>query len=399
MNNDAEHVSRLARGLVAELVETASAAEPPSRVRRTVTRLRLGVVRHARSLVRDHWDLGLFDLAFGSLKAFGVYPALFFAGLAWTIPLLEYAPLNTQLWTAGYLLARRKLLSAAGRVRYGRSGAELDALRARLLRVAPEDGLALHRFRIGAAERCIRVQRSRLVAWWNRVRRREPGPGVVLQTELRALLADEEFALRAEPLRTNAYLYERVVIEALLASDTGRERLVAASTPARPAGSALGALLADTEPVRARLDAEADRLPGRLRARLGSAHSLVGRGLCWLHAVHRRAIRRRVAELRDLEYRLLAALAGGDAEGEVLAETIRERRLALAAHLTRATRLAARASYVSSRDAALRLLRVGLREARACGLGARRAGLALRWYTELEPALALASPVADRVRS
>jgi hypothetical protein len=52
---------------------------------------------------------------------------------------------------------------------------------------------------------------------------------------------------------------------------------------------------------------------------------------------------------------------------------------------------------VGSREAALRLLRVGLREARACGLAARRAALALRWYAELQPALAMASPAADRV--
>ena len=126
----------------------------------------------------------------------------------------------------------------------------------------------------------------------------------------------------------------------------------------------------------------------------------MARGLAWLHAGHRRAIRRRLGELRDLEYRLLAALAGGqDAEGTGLAETIRKQRRALGAQLGRATRLVARASLLRSKTAALRLLHVGLSEARACGLGVRRAGLALRWYAELSPALALASPGAGRIRA
>ena len=350
MKSDAEHVTRLARERAAELEAAAAGARPPkglARLGRTLTRLRLGLARHARSLVRDHWDLGLFDLAFGSLKAFGLYPALFFAGLAWTIPLLEYAPLNTQLWTAGYLLARRKLLSAAGRVRYGRSGEELDALRTRLLRSAPSEDHALHRFCIDGAEHALRVRRSRLAAWWDRVRGRTPAPGTILQSQLREMLANEELCFRAESLRSNAYLYERVLIETLLKTDAGRARLATASIAAGDDDPALSALLPDPEPTRARLDAEGDRLRAVLAARLGSAGSLVARGLAWLHAGHRRAIRRRLGELRDLEYRLLAALAGGEeAEGTGLAETIRQQHRALGAQLGRATRLVARASLL-----------------------------------------------------
>jgi hypothetical protein len=404
MKSDAEHVTRLARERAAELEAAAAGGRPPrglARLGRSLTRLRLGLARHARSLVRDHWDLGLFDLAFGSLKAFGLYPALFFAGLAWAIPLLEYAPLNTQLWTAGYLLARRKLLSAAGRVRYGRSGEELDALRARLLRSAPSEGYALHRFGIDGAEYGLRVRRSRLAACWDRVRGRTPAPGTLLQSQLREMLANEELCFRAEPLRTNPYLYERVLIEALLKTDAGRARLAAASIATTGEDDdELRALLPDPEPTRARLDAEGDRLRAVLGARLGSAESLVARGLAWLHAGHRRAIQRRLGELRDLEYRLLAALAGGeDAERSGLAETIRRRRRVLATQLGRATRLVARASLLRSKSAALRLLHVGLREARTCGLGARRAALALSWYADLSPALALASPAAGRIRA
>jgi hypothetical protein len=403
MTSDAQHVTRLARERTAELGAAAAGARPPKglgRLARTLKRLRLGLARHVRSLVRDHWDLGLFDLAFGSLKAFGLYPALFFAGLAWTIPLLEYAPLNTQLWTAGYLLARRKLLSAAGRVRYGRSGEELDALRTRLLRSAPSEGHALHRFCLDGAEHALRVRRSRLAAWWDRVRGRTPAPGTILQSQLREMLANEELCFRAEPLRSNAYLYERVLIETLLKTDAGRARLATASIAAGDDDPELSALLPDPEPTRARLDAEGDRLRAVLAARLGSAESLVARGLAWLHAGHRRGIRRRLGELRDLEYRLLAALAGGEeAEGSGLAETIRQQRRGLGAQLGRASRLVARASLLRSKTAALRLLHVGLREARACGLGVHRAGLALRWYAELSPVLALASPVAGRIRA
>ncbi len=401
MQSDIERVGRDARRLAAELTEAASATRPPrgpARLSRALVHVRLAVARHARSLVRDHWDLGLFDLAFGSIKAFGVYPALFFAGMGWTIPLLEYAPLNTQLWTAGYLLARRKLLSAAGRVRYGRSGEELDALRARLLRMAPRDGHALHRFYLDGEERALRVRRSRLLAWWDRIRGRAAGPGVVLQHELRAMLADPELRFRAEPLRANPYLYERVLVEILQGSEAGRAALAAASTPAPAEDAALAELLADGEPTRARIAAEGDALREALRARLGSAGGLVARGLRWLHAGHRRAVRRRLAEIRDLEYRLLASLAGGsEVDRRALTEAIRERRRALSGQLIRATRLAARAGWMRSREAALRQLRVGLREARACGLAVRRASLALRWCG-LDAALAPATPAADRMR-
>ena len=233
MSTDAEYVSRLAGGLAAELSEAGRGASPLcglARASRAFVRVRLAVTRHLRVVLRDHWDVGCFDLAFGSVKAFGIYPALYFAGLAWAIPLAEYAPLNTQLWTAGYLFARGKLLSAVGRVRYGRRCEELDALRDTMMH--GEDASAVHRFSFGGPEGRvlrIRVERSRLRAWWARSRGRSAGAGVVLQADLRAMVPDAEFRFRAEMLRANPYLYERVLIEKLLMTQAGRSRLLASS--------------------------------------------------------------------------------------------------------------------------------------------------------------------------
>ncbi len=103
-SEDARRVTEVAEGYLADLNKRSRAAPPLSRVGRAlrvVERSRQWFVRKTRELVQDHWDLGLFDVLFGSVKAFGIYPALYFAGLTWTIPIAEYAPLNTQLWTAG----------------------------------------------------------------------------------------------------------------------------------------------------------------------------------------------------------------------------------------------------------------------------------------------------------
>jgi len=398
MTGDTEHIARHAAGLAARLRRRARAARPPrgaARLGRIALGLRRALARHLRAIFREHWDVGVFDLAFGAIKAFGVYPALYFAGLAWTIPLMEYAPLNTQLWTAGYLIARRKLASARGRLRYGQSLERLDALRDRVLGVegSPRDARTLHRFAGPDGPRQLRVRRSRLRGWWERVRGRGATPGLVEQRELRRMLGDPELCFRTDALRANPYLYERVLLEAILADPAARPALLErAVSPPQLEGSAaaLAALLGDgPEPVRARLELERDRLARALRRRLSRRRS--GRrgaagfpgalgvtlGLRALHATWRRAARRGLAELQELEYRVLAELAEGTpASASPRAEALRAHRGALRARLARATALVERAEQVRSVAEARRLLTAALAEARAAGLPARRAHLA-----------------------
>jgi len=402
MTGDAEHIARHATGLAARLRRRARAARPPggpARLGRIALGVRRALLRHLRAVFREHWDVGLFDLAFGCVKAFGVYPALYFAGLAWTIPLMEYAPLNTQLWTAGYLIARRKLASARGRLRFGHSLERLDALRDRSLGVdvSSRDARTVHRFAGPDGPRQVRVRRSRLRGWWERVRGRRAAPGLVEQRELRRMLGDPELRFRTDALRANPYLYERVLLEAILADPAARPALLErAVAPPRLEGPAaeLAALVGDgPEPVRARLELERDRLARLLRrrlsrrpsGRLGGAASLapfampivVAFGLRALHAAWRRAAHRGLAELRELEYRLLADLAEGIApSASPRAGVLRARRGALRADLERATALVERAEQVRSVAEARRLLAAGLAEARAAGLPARRAHLA-----------------------
>ena len=117
-----ERLARLAEQSFAAFEEKSRRTLVPTRSGRWLRALELArqwTVRKVRELFQEHWDIGLFDVLFGSIKAFGIYPALYFAGLAWTIPLMEYAPLNTQLWTAGYLCARGQILSQLGRRRSG----------------------------------------------------------------------------------------------------------------------------------------------------------------------------------------------------------------------------------------------------------------------------------------
>ena len=122
---------RAAERAAAELDALAARSPRPSATLRGLVRARRAVGRGLLALVREHWDLGVFDVVFGCIKAFAIYPAVFFAGFAWTIPLLELALLNTQLWTAGYLVLRRRITSAWGRLRFGRSLAQLDRVTAK----------------------------------------------------------------------------------------------------------------------------------------------------------------------------------------------------------------------------------------------------------------------------
>jgi hypothetical protein len=383
MSRDAEHVDRLASGLLADLERQSRAAPPASGlgwVRRWVQRAFQAVVRKGRQVVREHWDLGVFDVSFGSLKAFGVYPALYRAGLAWTIPIMEGLPLNTQLWTAGYLVVRRHLLSALGSWRYGYSLERLDALRRQLLDLTIRPSGTEHVFCWQGARHSLWVRRNRWLCLWERLRGKRPVPGAIAATDLRRMVSDAGFLHHANGLRGNAFLYERILIQKILASNEDRPRLLALSVPtAAQRADRLSEALRDVEPIRARLDAEQDLLAATLRRSFGGAIRASTAGLRWLYAAHRSLIRRRLGELREVEYRLLAQRAAGNSiEASPFLEEIEAMRDEIRSHLDRASRLVHAVARVRSEGAAERLLRAGLRQARSCGLEARRAHLAER---------------------
>jgi hypothetical protein len=379
---NARHIERVATRIAADLAQASRGAPRPTRLRRLLRSFALVwqvVARKAKTLVREHWDIGLFDVLFGSLKAFAVYPALYFAGLAWTIPIMEYVPLNTQIWTAGYLTVRGHVLSEIGRRRYGHSLKQLDSLRDRLLCMHPRDARHVHGFTLGGARRVLRIRRSRIRNWLARWRGGGPEPGVVLQSELRRMVRDPEFLFRANPLRANPYLYERVLLARLLATPQAHARLLASSAPEEPLegeGRALRAALGELHvPILARLAEQADALATAQPGRLGATAAC----LRWIHASLRQAVRRRLRGLADLEYRLLAEIAaGGSVAASPQLAALRSEQAALRAEIDRAAHLSRRAKAVGCGPEAERLAREALADARAHGLAARRAHLAAR---------------------
>jgi hypothetical protein len=340
---DARHIERSAARIAAEITRTGRGAVPPRGGRRLLRRLALlgqAVTRKAKTLVREHWDVGLFDVLFGSLKAFAIYPALYFAGLAWAIPVMETLALNTQLWTAGYLAARGQLLSELGRRRYGYSLNQLDALRDRLLGVVPRDARHVHVFRLGGARRVLRIRSSRIRTWLARWRGGRPEAGVAHPSQLRRLLRDPEFLFRANPLRANSYLYEAVLLARLLTTPQAHAGLLALSAPAEPQtgeGRALRAALGESHVLAlARVTEQADALAAALRGRFDATALRLHRS----HALHRRAIRRRLRELADLEYRLLAEIAeGGCVAASSHTASLQSKRAELRAEIDRGEKL------------------------------------------------------------
>ncbi len=385
MRQDEAQLDRIAADLERELLPRARAARPAkgvARVVRAVERLRQGLTRGFRRLLREHWDVGFFDALFGALKAFGVYPALYMAGLAWTIPLMEYAPLNTQLWTAGYLFVRDKLLSGLGRLRYGYSLRRLDALRGAHLPSVP-NGTTRHPLVDAPGGPCVHIRRSRVAAAWERLRGHAPAAGVLDQGRLRELVADPGFVHVANPLRSNPWLYERVLLRHALADASARERLLEiAITDDVPADAAAVELLERSDELtRARLEADRDRLRTVLRALRPVAGAACAAGLSWLLASHRRAVRRAQSGLRHARYQLLADLAGGGTLDEpARVEPVRAARAALRARIACASALVDRIEAASRgrepAEASAQLLAQALAEARASGISARRAGLA-----------------------
>lgn len=341
-------------------------------------------LRQARELVQSHWDVVAFDLAFGSVKAFGVYPALFALGLAWAIPVAEYAPLNTQLWTAGYLLVRRRVASVLGRYRYGYSLDRLDAAREALgAPRAPRDR-AFHPRTLDGRAICVEVIRGRLAHFAGRWRASRSA--AISVWELRGLVRDPELRLRAEALRHNPLLYEQVLLEHLLATPDGRrallERLGDTPSGSDPAAGPDGF----RQQTSALLIDQADVL-----ARAPRAASSASRALRWLHGAYRRKIRREADDMEDLGHRLLAAgLDGREGDVNELRSAHALVRARIAGWLDCADALVARVSALRT-DAQLRTAlarelaiagRLGLRPSRAAAL----AGWLARWDAGRSPA-------------
>jgi hypothetical protein len=392
-------ISVLAERALAELNGKSRRLEPAApgeRLVRGFERLLRGlelakqwVVRIVRELFQEHWDVGLFDVAFGSVKAFGVYPALYFAGLAWTIPVMEYAPLNTQLWTAGYLFARGQVLSQLGRRRYGHTLNRLNELRERALRIQPRDARSIHRFGVDQGQRCVRVRRSRFRAALDRLRGRAPEPNLLLQSELRAMISDREFVFHANPLRSNAYLYEEVLLKKILATPEDCPKLLARLEPEAPLQGEVRQLREvigeTTAPTRARVIEQGESLTAALREQLGSGFSATSLALRWINWSHQCRIRRKLAELEALEYHLLADLLEGErVERSRHRLPIRCKQAEIEAMIDCAAGFGERARGATSKAKAHQLIDSAIEEAGRMGLPVRLARAA-RWLSPSAP--------------
>jgi len=374
----------------ARLSKQSRDATPPgrlSKIGRALERMRQAVLRKGLEIVREHWDIALFDVAFGCVKAFAIYPALYFAGLAWAIAVSEYGPLNTQLWTAAYLFARRQILSALGRRRFGHSLNQLDAYRDELLSIHPRDARRIHRFLWDGLEWTLRIRASRMRTIWRSWRGREPEANVVTPSELRALVGNDELLFRANALRGNPQLYEQVLLRRILADPVARDTLLGRLQPEMPRGTeerelsrALGESL---EPARARVTEQGDALASGLKTQLGSGFSAASLALRWLSWSHQRALYARLADLARLQYGLLAELR----EGRPLAQCSGRARVdaelvEIEDAMERAGRLCDEATGIASKREARDLAARGIEEARALGMKtrlARAAYAASRW--------------------
>jgi hypothetical protein len=393
MRGDAEQLSKIAERYCIELEHRSPQSHRVgalANLGRVVRRARQWVVRKVREVVQDHWDVGVFDVAFGSLKAFGVYPALYYAGWAWTIPIMEYAPLNTQLWTAAYLFARGRILNEIGRRRFGHGLDELDALRDRLLRIRPRDARHIHRFTLGGVERTVRVRTSRMRAWWDGFRGRSVPRNVVSQSELRRHVGDREFLAEANELRGNPYLYEAVLIQKLLGESAGRAKLLEISAPVRPehgeARALVSAIGETSAATRARVVEQGDSLATALRRNFGPHPSATAFALRCLHWSLQRRIYREMAALATLEYRLLAdLLEGRRVDASPQRASMRRKQAQIRRWIERAGRFSERAKRATSRAGARVLIQSALREARSLGLSVRLARAAA-WLGAAAPA-------------
>ncbi len=384
---DAGHVASLVQGYLVALDEQARRAPKLTRSRQilqTLARVRQWITRKFRELIQSNWDIGVFDVTFGSLKAFVIYPGMYFAGLVWAIPVAEAIPLNTQLWTAGYLYLRRHVRSAIGRSRYGHSLNRIDAFRDESLRIQPRDARNIHRFEYETLRRTVRIRRNRLRHWMRRLRGKGPEPNVVLQSELRRMISDKAFVFAANELRNNAYLYEAIAIRKILSTPEDRrkllERLVPEAPPAPERERKLLEVIGETLIASyARVIEQGNSLTATLKENLGHELSATSLALRWINWSYQRVTYKRLAELDALHYRLLADLLDGKPlEDSDYPQRIRQKREEIQVWMQRATRFGDGAKAATSKQQAHAVIRAGIANAQSLGRTVRLARIAYR---------------------
>ncbi|MDH3684879.1 MAG: hypothetical protein OEP95_01565 [Myxococcales bacterium] len=387
------------------------AAGPSERLLRRLELLRQAVVRKGREIIQEHWDIGLFDVGFGSIKAFLIYPALFFADLGWWIPVAEVGPLNTQIWTAGYLLLRGEWLSYRGIRRYGRPLKVLDAHRNEALGLRPPDASGVHRFEWNDRRFVLRIRRNRIRHAWERFREGRNARNVLLQRELRALAGDD-FNFEVNPHRNNAPLYERILLSRILAHPTSRERLLARLSPEPELGDEGRALRErigeqGTDLAVARVVAAGDRLVAALRESLGTGFSATAMSLRWIHWSYQRHIYGLLAAEDRAVYALLSSRLGAEESG-VERGAARRQLARLQAEsgpwIAAMERFGADACAARGELEVREVVSAGIRDARERGLTVRLARLAravspTQWRLAARPADPVAPPDWGRLEA
>ena len=382
---DAQYLSSLSEKYLIELNQKSTLVPkltPARRLGRSVHMVRQWFARKGRELIQEHWDIGLFNVIFGALKAFLIYPALYFAELIWTIPIMEYFFLNTEFWTAGYLFCRKHILSKIGQLRYGHSLIEMNQFRDETIKIQPRDARNIHRFGYGSFERTVRIRRSRFVDWMRSLRGLGREPNVVLQSELRKMISQEEFLFQANELRNNAYLYEEIAIRKILTTPEDRQKLLERLVPETPSADQRDRQLSDAIdetliPTYARVIEQGNSLTDTLKINLGHKFSATSLALRWINWSYQRTIYRKLAELEVLQYRLLADILDGKSldESEHLIG-IRGKREEIRTWIELAASFGEQAKAVSSKPEAHQQIQIGIREARAVGLRVRLARMA-----------------------
>ena len=380
MSDPSQSLDELARIAYAELEASAERTRLPARWLRVLRGAGRGIVRKGKEVVQEHWDVALFDVLWGSLKAFGVYPALYFASLTWTIPILEWGPLNTQLWTGGYLLLRRQSLSTLGRRRYGVSLNEMDAHRDRALGVDVADVRSFQRFEAEGQWWLLRVRRNRLLQAWRRFRS-ELEPNVLTQSELRGLVQDPAFLDLAARLRHNAPLYERVLVQRLLAEPSERTALLSKLQPApHPPDRVIARERSLGEQrtlwVVSRVVAAGDRLVEKLRVSLGGRFSAMSLALRWVYWSYQRHVYRLEAQLQEKVYALLADELSHEIPDPQRLRDVEEGQRESDAWIEAMEAFGEKAEQVSGPQQAAAAIDTGIREARRRGLSVRLARFA-----------------------
>lgn len=391
MSDPSKSLDELARGAYAELTASAERTRLPAKWRRVLRGAGRGIVRKGKEVVQEHWDVALFDVFWGSLKAFAIYPALYFASLTWTIPILEWGPLNTQLWTGGYLLLRRQSLSALGRRRYGVSLNEMDAYRDQVLGMDVEDVRSFQRFEVEGQQWRLRVRRNRLLQAWRRLRS-ELEPNVLTQSELRGLIQDPGFLDLAARLRHNAPLYERVLVQRLLAEPHERRALLSKLEPVSHPEEGLLArerVIGEQRTlwVVSRVVAAGDRLVERLRVSLGGRFSAMSLALRWVYWSYQRHIYGLEAKRQRKVYALLANELSQDTPDPTFLAELEHVQQESQAWIEAMEAFGGQAEQVTGPQQAALVIDEGIREARRRGLSVRLARFA-RW----------ASPTLRRLR-